>query len=93
MPISGSRADREQDKFRDVAGKTTVQTSTPTLITLIDKTGNTNYIGQALPGSTGSQAVWSIMRVVTSGGGTEVLYATNGNFSSVWDNRASLNYA
>lgn len=52
------------------------------------------YIGDALPGSATSAAVWRIKRVVTSGLARAVEFADgNTNFDNVWDNRVSLSYS
>lgn len=64
------------------------------LTTLIDNTGTYKYIGEAKPGrnTAGGTAstVWRVSRVTLSTGSIE--YAGGGEFSQIWDNRASLTY-
>lgn len=51
------------------------------------------YIGLATPGSALSAATWQIKRITVTGTQTVIEYAnSNLNFSSIWNNRASLSY-
>lgn len=92
MTMPSSFRDRDQDKFQEIAGQTTVKSSSPLLISLIDKAGNTTYVGEAAVGSLGSQPVWRVSRIVSAGNLTTSLYAGSGLFDQVWDNRAGLIY-
>ena len=53
------------------------------------------YLGQAVPGSAASSAVWRIQKLTFSAGGdVSTTWADgNANFDNVWDNRASLSYS
>lgn len=92
MTMPSSFRDRDQDKFQEVGGQTTVKSSSPLLISRIDKVVNTTYVGEAAVGSLPSQAVWRISRIVSAGNLTISLYADSGLFNQVWDNRAGLIY-
>jgi hypothetical protein len=92
MAISEHIKDREQAKFQEIAGQTTVRGSSPLMISRIDKVGNTTYVGEAAVGSLPSQAVWRISRIVSAGNATTVFYASSGLFDQIWDNRAGLIY-
>lgn len=54
-------------------------------------TANATYIGKALPGITTSEPSWKIGKIDTTTG-TVMQWADNGQFSQVWDDRASLTY-
>lgn len=60
-------------------------------ITKVDDTGTYKYVGEADPGTATSAPKWSICRVTSATG--DMLQADGGNFSQIWDNRASLTYA
>lgn len=92
MTMPSSFRDRDQDKFQEIAGQTTVRSSSPLLISRIDKVGNTTYVGEAAVGSLGSQAVWRISRIVSSGNATTIFYASSGLFDQIWNNREGLVY-
>ncbi len=54
------------------------------------------YVGRASPGALTSQAVWRIIRQTFDS--SQRLIRTefangNGNYSGIWDNRASLSYS
>lgn len=52
------------------------------------------YLGEAKVGSSGSDAVWKIWKYGYTGSNlTSVRLAGVGEHSSVWDDRASLEYA
>jgi hypothetical protein len=57
----------------------------------IDNTGTYTYMGDADPGTATSADAWSISRVTNASG--DILFAAGGEFSQIWDNRASLSYA
>ena len=63
--------------------------------TLIDTVGSHKYIGESLPGSATSAALWRIKRIdqTDTGGDVNILWA-NGlvTFNQVWDDRLSLTY-
>ena len=92
MTMPGSFRDREQAKFQEVAGQTTVRSSSVLMISRIDKIGNTTYVGEAAVGSLPSQAVWRISKIVSAGNLTTSLYASSGLFDQIWDDRAGLVY-
>lgn len=56
-----------------------------------DDTGTYTYLGEATSGAATSLNVWSICRITNAD--TTILYADDGDFTQVWDNRASLTYA
>lgn len=60
-------------------------------ITKIDDAGTYKYIGEADPGTATATGAWSICRVTAASG--DLLYAAGGEFTQIWDNRASLSYA
>ncbi len=63
------------------------------VITILDPATSTiTYVGQAVPGSTTSAAVWQIQRIDQTTG-IIILYAGDAQFDQVWDNRASLSYS
>ena len=63
----------------------------PVTTLLVDDAGTYKYIGEGDPGTATSAASWSVCRVTNATG--SILYAAGGNFSQIWDNRASLSYA
>jgi hypothetical protein len=68
----------------------------PTYTKLLDDTvANTIYLGEAVPSSAESSAVWRIQKIVldASGNVDSVRYAAGGTFNQIWNNRASLTYA
>lgn len=61
----------------------------PNTKVLIDKVGQTTYIGRALPSSLTTEPVWQIMRITN----TEVSYANGDDlFDKIWTNRLSYEY-
>jgi hypothetical protein len=51
------------------------------------------YLGQAQPGSSTSAALWQIMRIDTSSG-VAITYANgSGDYTNIWNDRASLPYS
>lgn len=64
------------------------------LTTLLDKDGDTTYVGKAAIGSLTNQAVWKIQRIIDlPGDDLEVKWAASAAFSQIWDNRAGLSYS
>lgn len=63
--------------------------------TRMDKVGgNITYIGQALPGSLTSAAVWMIRKMDESGGDLIIQFADgNDKYDNIWDNRLLLSYS
>ena len=56
-------------------------------------TNNLTYIGEALPGSLDSNAVWRIKRLVETGPDSEITWADgDSDFDNIWDDRLSLTY-
>ncbi len=54
---------------------------------------NTTYVGQALPGSATSAAVWRIKRITETNDGASIDWADgDGGFNQVWDDRLTLTY-
>ena len=68
----------------------------PTYTKLIDDTGYpVMYIGEAIPGSSQSNPVWRIQRVLFDANGSvdSITYAGLGNFTEIWVNRTGLSYS
>lgn len=62
--------------------------------TLLDEASSSiTYVGKAVPASATSAAVWQISKLTTSAGDLSVEYADGGDFSQIWDDRASLSYS
>lgn len=60
--------------------------------TRIADDGNYNYVGNAVPGSATSDAVWQIKRIDNTTG--DIDWAGGAlNFKWIWDNRTSLSYS
>ena len=60
----------------------------------LDSVGATTYIGEAIPGTATSAALWRIKRMVETGPDLVITWADgNESFDNVWDNRASLSYS
>jgi len=54
----------------------------------------TSYLGEALPGSAGSAAVWRIRKLTIAGSDVATTWADgNAAFSKIWDDRLSLSYS
>lgn len=73
-----------------------VITGTTNYDTKIDDTTTTDvvYIGNAVIGSTGSQAVWQIKKLNTATLALDKTWADgNDSFDNIWNNRASLDYS
>jgi hypothetical protein len=69
-------------------------TSGPMSVKLDQVDANTLYIGEALPGTAGSEAAWRIRKFLTAGSVSSMLYANGDSaFSNIWDNRAGLTYS
>ena len=73
---------------------TEVVVSPKTYTTKIDQaTTDVMYIGKAVPGTLGSAASWQIQRLTSVGDDLDVEFAAAGEFSQIWNNRASLSYS
>lgn len=60
---------------------------------LVDSSGDYTYIGEALPGSVKSNAVWRIKRLLENGDDLEIIWADNtAEFTKSWDDRATYEY-
>ena len=60
----------------------------------LDSVGATTYIGEAVPGTITSAALWRIKRMVETGPDLVITWADgNENFDNVWDSRAGLSYS
>lgn len=87
------------NKYADVTG-TTIGSKRgldiqdiPLAIQIDTPVTGTTYVGFAEIGSTTSNSVWRVMRIVENGNSTSVTFANgNFNFDNVWDDRASLTY-
>jgi hypothetical protein len=55
----------------------------------------TGYVGDALPGTATSAALWRIKKLVFGADGDVTTTFADGNdlFDNIWDNRASLSYS
>jgi hypothetical protein len=61
---------------------------------LDDVGSGTTYIGEAIPGTLTSVALWRIKRMVETGPDIVILWADgNENFDNEWDERAGLSYS
>ena len=61
---------------------------------LDDVGGGTTYIGEAIPNTLESAALWRIKRMVETGPDIVILWADgDANFDNVWQDRASLSYS
>jgi hypothetical protein len=77
----------------DTFGKTqlSVLEDVPNIID--ESTEGTVYIGYAERGSTTSQPVWRIKKIITINGITTIGYVSGKlNFNYIWDNRATYTY-
>lgn len=76
-------------------GREREKLSNPSIFKLAyDGSDNLEYVGTASPNSATSEAKWKIMKMTYTGSNMQdVLYADNGNFTQIWDNRAALSYA
>jgi hypothetical protein len=72
-----------------------VEAFTPNEKTLIDEASSTiTYVGKAAIGSATSAASWKIKKIETTGTITAITFAGgSGNYTNIWDNRASLSYS
>ena len=61
-----------------------------TLYDEVDAT--TSYFGRGQIGAATSSSVWQIQRLVFTGNNLELKFAGDGQYSQVWDDRASLSY-
>lgn len=55
--------------------------------------GNFLYLGQAVPGSATSSAIWQIQRVDTTSGVVITWANGSSSYTNIWDNYASLTYS
>lgn len=63
-------------------------------IRLDTSTPGTTYIGKAEIGTTTSEALWQIAKVVVTASALSIQYAGgDGEFDNVWDDRAGLPYS
>ena len=61
----------------------------------VNDTGTgTMYVGEALPGTATSAALWRIKKIVTTGADIAITWADgNDYFDNIWTSRASLSYS
>jgi hypothetical protein len=60
----------------------------------LDEVGSLTYIGEALPGTLDSAALWRIKRMDESGPDLDITWADgDSNFDNIWANRAGLAYS
>jgi hypothetical protein len=87
---SGSDYDYQWEELNITLPTNTVYTK------LIDdvSTTSTLYLGEAVPESVESDAVWRIQKIVFDANGNvdSVRFAGTGTFTQIWDNRTSLIY-
>ena len=50
------------------------------------------YLGGAAVDALTSDPIWRISKVTVSGSSVSIKYANSGNYTAVWDNRASYTY-
>lgn len=63
-------------------------------IAVDEASATVTYVGEASTGAALSAALWRIKRITVSGTVTIIEWANgNGNFTNVWNNRASLTYS
>ena len=61
---------------------------------LIDQEGTYYYIGEAVPGTDTTQALWRIKRIEEVGDDYNILWANgSADFDKIWDDRATFNYS
>lgn len=62
---------------------------------IVDQASATvTYIGETLPGTATSSALWRITKIDETSNPTTIFFAGGtDNFDQVWDNRASLSYS
>jgi hypothetical protein len=63
------------------------------LIKVDEASATVTYIGTASFGTASSASSWQVKRITISGTVTTIEYADLGNYSQVFDDRASLNYS
>lgn len=72
---------------------TTVDVTSALYKKKVDEASDTvSYIGLSASGSSDSAPVWQIQRVTFTGPDIVIEWANNGQFISIWNNRASLTY-
>jgi len=61
---------------------------------LIDQEGTYYYIGEAVPGSDTTEALWRIKRIEQVGDDYNILWANgSADFDKIWDDRATFTYS
>lgn len=66
----------------------------PNAVLVDTSTTGTYYVGEAVPNSATSSALWRISKVAVSSTLTTVKFADgNDNFDGIWDDRASYSYS
>jgi hypothetical protein len=103
MALPSSSRDRELAKFVqsptrsegsaiEVVGN--LSTASSQFSTLIDEASSSViYIGEAVPGSATSAALWLIKKINITGGFVSILCANgSSDYNQIWDDRSSLTY-
>ena len=82
-------------EYFDATTKTlTIEGESVVTLRLDKVSTTTTYIGEAIPGSSESDSVWRIKRMVEDGDDLQILFADgDSNFDNIWDNRVSLSYS
>lgn len=66
----------------------------PNKVLVDTSTSGTTYVGEAVPNSATSSALWRVYKVAVSATSTTVQFADgNDNFDNVWNDRSSLSYS
>lgn len=69
--------------------------SSPLVVLIDESTLGTMYVGEAEdPGTSQSDSLWRIKKIVESGGISTMTYADgDSNYNNIWNNRGSLSYS
>lgn len=81
--------DREMNKF-DICNEVHVRTDEQKLVKIDRVNSNLTYEGRADHGTEDSFDHWQIKRILSVGSITTTEYADNGNYTQVWNNRATI---
>lgn len=103
MTMPSSFRDRDQAKFVQSPTRTdgsavevfgsfaSVDSVYSTLVDVVSS--SIIYLGEAVPGSASSSALWLIKKITISGGSISILCANGSSeHNQVWDDRGSLTY-
>lgn len=66
----------------------------PNKVLLDTSSSSTVYVGEAVPNSATSSALWRVYKVAVGATSTAVTFADgNDDFDNIWDDRSSLTYS